>query len=794
MVKRINPEFRFLLLVFSVAFLTDTCWGQNNVPLTQNLSFAAIRLWSDSPNTINQGRVDLQMSNEVWGSICPASWNESVTAIIVNTICAMLGFMNGGKRVPNTFGAGNKNFIIENATCPVNATSLYQCTQYFLKKCGPQDQELAVECVPDPRGSNFVQLAKPSPVQGSGGLSWNRAAVNTVILNGTNTTNCVASPNARLFSGDVVNSSVGNGFVQVKINDQWGFVCTDTWNQAAAIVVCRELCYESVPGFTPLPGVIAKSVPDQLNRTFALSSVNCVGTESSLLACPVVNSSAVCSPSTVLAGVQCRPDCCEDKPIVMPYMNCSTEVLIANFTKDRFPMITVNNIFLVNYVPSQCMNVTSNQAGDVLVNVSVASGCGVNLQENSTHITYAVSVRAIWVSGSVVINAYSNVRYDLVCSLPKVYVVTNRMEPYTKAPNVTLYQQYNFSMSLDLFTDCNFTTAVGALGSVYLVEVGQWLNAAIAVDNYDPRTKLVLTDCDAYPVIPYTAYTPVVKLIQDKCPVNPTLTMYSLDNRREGFQVRAFLFAGYSMVYIRCSINICLLNSTSAECDRSCQNPLLGRRKRSANILGSVSVDTKTIFLYNASDPGASKILQMLSPKAQPGSEDAEASNQNKALVENNEEQVTADNQITHLTTDTKTATTATQQTRTSTLSILKKTTTAIPSTRSYTSEKVTPTTATNTPRNQQDVKNQDQELNESELQQYEDPRQNHPLQEQERQPAGLEANSSSPNVAQRGIVSELKGDNPDGASCLIGSRAISIVICAVWLVYLLTGAQHFNI
>jgi hypothetical protein len=527
----------------------------------------------------------------------------------------MLGFRNGGRRVNNTFGDSNKNFLIEKATCPSGATSWDQCTQYFAKTCGPADEELAVECNRDVMGVNVRQILPLAALPGTGGNVAVPPQINVTYLNGTTTASCTPTSIVRLYAGDLIDRAVANGYVQVFNGTSWGFVCSDNWNQAASRVVCKQLCY-GTNAFEPLPGVIAASVPDPSNKLFLLPGFSCLGNESSLLDCPVLNASAVCRQNGVLAGVQCNQNYDAAKNVIAPDVNCSSDILVANFS--RFPLITVNNIYMVNSVPTMCMNLTSSQAG-VIATISVTSACGVQLVENSTHITYTVPIRYIWVSDSKTYNSYNNMRYDLVCSVGKNYQVTNRLQPYTLAPNMTIYQQYNYSLSLDLYTNVSFTSLAVPVGSVFMLEVGQWLIAAVTINNYDSRTKLVITDCDAYPVMPYTAYSPVVKLIQDKCPVESTLTIYSLENRRQGFQMKVFTFVGYSMAYIRCSVNVCMLDSTAPECDRACTKPVLGRRRKrqASNEYRTSSVDTATIFVYDTNDAGIAKIIAASGQKSQ---------------------------------------------------------------------------------------------------------------------------------------------------------------------------------
>ncbi len=92
------------------------------------------------------------------------------------------------------------------------------------------------------------------------------------------------------------------GRVEICYNDIWGTVCDDAWGAADARVVCRQL------GFSDRNSIALNTIQGIVpgtGRTW-LDSVQCVGTETLLYACPsapIGNENCVHAED---AGVRCQ--------------------------------------------------------------------------------------------------------------------------------------------------------------------------------------------------------------------------------------------------------------------------------------------------------------------------------------------------------------------------------------------------------------------------------------------------------------------------------------------------------
>ena len=85
-------------------------------------------------------------------------------------------------------------------------------------------------------------------------------------------------------------SSYSEGYVEIYILDQWGFICwDDTIDKTNAIVICRQL------GFTDQDRIqLFDDTFENGEVNFVLQNVDCIGSESALIDCPALRGPFSC--------------------------------------------------------------------------------------------------------------------------------------------------------------------------------------------------------------------------------------------------------------------------------------------------------------------------------------------------------------------------------------------------------------------------------------------------------------------------------------------------------------------
>uniref|UniRef100_A0A1X7V0V9 SRCR domain-containing protein n=1 Tax=Amphimedon queenslandica TaxID=400682 RepID=A0A1X7V0V9_AMPQE len=222
------------------------CQG-SNTPMS-NCEDGDVRL--EDGQTKYEGRVEICI-NKAWGTVCSYqpnyfSFTTSIywNSVQANVVCRQLGHMEIGSEVylKNTrFGGGSGPIFLSKLRCTGQETSLLGCQHsYFhdIHYCG-HDYDAGLKC--------------EAPCQ-----------------NGT----------IRLYS-ESGSYFRRYGRVQVCVNNAWGTICDDFWDNKDASVVCRTLGY-SPYGATAIINSFTESV-----WYVHINDLNCTGTEESLWDCPM---------------------------------------------------------------------------------------------------------------------------------------------------------------------------------------------------------------------------------------------------------------------------------------------------------------------------------------------------------------------------------------------------------------------------------------------------------------------------------------------------------------------------
>ena len=193
---------------------------------------------------IYEGRVEVWY-NGLWGTVCDAGWDYNN----VKVVCRQLGlsYDNAELKTGAYFGEGTGNIWLNDFVCTGSEENLWTCEQVGrgAKNCNHRS-DVGVVC--------------QSPI--------------------------------RIVDGD----TKYEGRVEIWNNDQWGSICSNNWDDAAARVVCQQM------GF---PGARQAEIFGTSTEQVWLDIVECTGDEERLLSCRN-NGWRMGNCSDDIAGVTCQ--------------------------------------------------------------------------------------------------------------------------------------------------------------------------------------------------------------------------------------------------------------------------------------------------------------------------------------------------------------------------------------------------------------------------------------------------------------------------------------------------------
>ncbi|XP_056016605.1 deleted in malignant brain tumors 1 protein-like isoform X1 [Ostrea edulis] len=223
--------------------LGDVCGHENDA----GVSCFPIRLVNGRDKT--EGRVEIFRNNE-WGTVCDDGWDDEDAGVVCRSL--RLPSSNAVHRSSAYFGKGNGQIWLDNVNCVGIEDDIMNCSHGGIgnHNCS-HGKDAGVSCLP-----------------------------------------------IRLVGGH----DKTEGRVEVFINNEWGTICDDEWDNQDAQVVCRHL------GFSGYTGVVRSSATfGQGTGSIWLDNVRCGGGENNILKCRHSGVGTNDCHHSEDAGVRCVP-------------------------------------------------------------------------------------------------------------------------------------------------------------------------------------------------------------------------------------------------------------------------------------------------------------------------------------------------------------------------------------------------------------------------------------------------------------------------------------------------------
>ncbi|XP_061184939.1 deleted in malignant brain tumors 1 protein-like [Saccostrea echinata] len=511
-----------------------------------------------------QGRVEV-LHNGIWGTVCDDKFGTEEAEVV----CKMQGLLfkfysQGGTVMPSgTFGFGQGQIWIDDLVCDGTERHLGQCQfcAWGVTNC-KHEEDVGVQCRTPSTGA-------PPTVQPN---------------------NCTTTPAApqqwdvRIVGPD---NQKGLGFVEVYYNNQWSAVCDDLWGTNDARVICNMLCFD--PVMARAGSVIEINyVRPNVSSTFALDDVVCQGNENSLRDCRFTTGAAIdCLAPYEYASVTCTNLNNSAPAPPTPTLDCSDGHIKASFSRKDDRYLEEKFLWIFNQTSGPCYPIKATGANFVSISIPFDE-CGTLTTSNESHIIYTNVIQYEYNStngNSLCGNSDYNstkaniicvsYRIEVSCEFPRDLYAYKEMRPLIESATHNAPGMYRIRM--DFFRNNSFISPVS--NYPLNLTLGEWLYVSLTLENVDQNLKLIVPECVATPSTSYTDPTNH-PLFKNKCQCDATLGFFPWNTTSSGFRYKACKFAQFELVYLHCKAFVCLLSEKTAECDRSCNSTIAGRRRR----------------------------------------------------------------------------------------------------------------------------------------------------------------------------------------------------------------------
>lgn len=211
-----------------------------------------------------EGRVEVYYKGE-WGTVC----DDDFSIHAAHVICRELGFMEALSWAPSSkYGKGDGPIWLDNVHCTGRENSIASCSSngWGVSDC-KHSEDVGIQCsdrrIPGYKYDNALV---------------ERLEVLNILVEDVRIRPILATYRKRV--------PVTEGYVEVKVNDQWKQVCDTHWTQKNSRVICGMFGF---PGERKYNQKVYKIFATRKKHAYWEFSANCTGNEAHISSCSVGN-------------------------------------------------------------------------------------------------------------------------------------------------------------------------------------------------------------------------------------------------------------------------------------------------------------------------------------------------------------------------------------------------------------------------------------------------------------------------------------------------------------------------
>ncbi|XP_042070876.1 uncharacterized protein LOC102297186 [Haplochromis burtoni] len=207
-----------------------------------------------------------------------------------------------------------------------------------------------------------------------------------------------------------------------------------------------------------------------------------------------------------------------------------------------------------------------------IIGVIPLNACGTQIEEDEEHLIFKNEITTVDDSGALITRKH-NLEVEFYCQYPKKGNVSLGFTAHRTMVEVFDKGFGTFTYQFEFYPDNQFRSIIDPSSYPLEYDVGQKIYMEIDASSIVNDTEMFVESCRASPY-DNPNYQPTYSIIEDGCPVDPTVMIHETDNKKQfRFCIEAFKFIGlHDQVYISCSVMMCEAGNPNSRCSQGCIN------------------------------------------------------------------------------------------------------------------------------------------------------------------------------------------------------------------------------